>query len=276
MLMPLQIDWLSPLEIPIIRHAFFGLVLAGGMISLLGVIIITFNLSGIRFTLMHVGLLGAAVTMGLGLNPTTGAFILIMAVSVLMGSLGERINLSINAISGFFMTGSMGLAFIVLSRYQVRAMDIFGIFAGNILFLSKFDLILVALLGVLIVGIFFFFYREIQLVLLDKELATTLGVPVGRIRMLLFLLLGASMAISLRLMGALLVDSLILLPAMAALPLAKGLNSALVLTSIFGILSTSTGFLVALRYDLPVGASVAVVGCFFLMVSLVFQRRKVK
>ena len=57
MLMLLQIDWLSPLEIPIIRHAFFGLVLAGGMISLLGVIIITFNLSGIRFTLMHVGLL---------------------------------------------------------------------------------------------------------------------------------------------------------------------------------------------------------------------------
>ena len=54
------------------------------------------------------------------------------------------------------MTGSMGLAFIVLSRYQVRAMDIFGIFAGNILFLSKFDLILVALLGVLIVGIFSF------------------------------------------------------------------------------------------------------------------------
>ena len=83
------------------------------------------------------------------------------------------------------------------------------------------------------------------------------------------------MAISTRLVGALLVDSLILLPAMAALPLAR-LNSALVLTSIFGILSTSTGFLVALRYDLPVGASVAVVGCFFLMVSLVFQRRKVK
>ncbi len=270
------IEWLEPLQIPIIRNSLIGLMLAGGMFSLLGVVVISLNLTGLRFTLMHVGLLGAAVGISLGISPTTGAFILIIIISGLLGTIGDRLQLSVNSLSGLFMTGSLAVAFLILARSGVPAMEVFGIFAGSILFLTTVDLVVIASLGLLILSVFFFGFREIQLTLVDKDLAKSLGVPVGLIHLIIFLLLGSAVAFALKLVGALLVDSVLLLPAMAALPLTSGLKSALFLTSLFGMLSSTSGFLLALRFDLPVGASVAVSGTGILLLSLLVQRRNRK
>ncbi len=267
-------NWLSPLEIPLIRNALLGIVFAGGTMSLLGVMVLTLSLTGLRFTLMHVGLLGAALSMSVGANPTLGAFVLIMLVSVFMGTLGDKVKLSASSLSGFFMTGSLALAFIILSKAEVPAMEVFGIFAGSILILSTVDFAMIILLGLVIVAVYIVGYREIQLILLDKELALTLGVPVGKVNILMFLLLGAGVALALRLVGALLVDAVILLPAMAALPLASGLKQALVLTSLFGITAAAGGFLLALYFDLPIGSSVALLGAVLLGFSYIIQRRK--
>ncbi len=266
-------SWLQALQIPMIRQAFVGLILAGSLLSLWGVMVISLNLTGLRFTLMHVGLLGAAVGMALDMSPTVGAFALILLVSGVMGVLGDRVRLSTNALSGFFMTGSLAVAFILLAKSGIPAMEVFGIFAGSVLLLSTMDLVFVIVLGIVTVLFYTILYREIQLVLLDKELAAILGVPVGKIRLVMFILLGAAVALALRLVGALLVDAVILLPAMAALPLANGLKMALVLTAFFGLLSASGGFFLALSLDLPVGASVAVTGAFILALSYVKQRR---
>ena len=261
------------LQIPMIRQAFVGLLLAGGLLSLWGVMVISLNLSGLRFTLMHVGLLGAAVGMALGWNSTWGAFALILVVSGMMGVMGDRVRMSTNSLSGLFMTGSLALAFILLAKSGIPAMEVFGIFAGSILLLSRLDLYLVLILGIVTVVFYIILYREIQLVLLDKDLAAILGVPVAKIRFAMFVLLGAAVALALRLVGALLVDAVILLPAMAALPLARGLKSALALTSLFGIASAAGGFFLALALDLPVGASVAVMGTILLLLSHIVQRR---
>lgn len=262
------------MQIYVIRQAFVGLLLAGALLSLWGVMVISLNLAGLRFTLMHVGLLGAAAAMAAGIHPTFGAFALILIVSAVIGLLGDRVSLSANALSGFFMTGSLAAAFIILAKSGVPAMEVFGIFAGSILLLSRIDLLLVAGLGVGTVIFYFLYFREVQLVLFDKELAAVLGVPVDRIRIIMFVLLGAAVALSLRIVGALLVDAILLLPALAALPLANGLKMALVLTALFGLLGAGGGFFLALLLDLPLGASTAVMGCCLLVISYGLQRRR--
>jgi len=107
-------------------------------------------------------------------------------------------------------------------------MQVFDIFAGNILMLTTIDVIVTSVLGLVTALFFIFTYRETQLVLMDKELAYNLGLPVKALTTMMFVLLGIGVASALRLVGALLVDAIILLPAIAALRLASRFSLALV------------------------------------------------
>lgn len=262
----------SSLAIPVIRHAFFGMLIAGSTLSLLGVIVVSLHLTAIRFTLMHVGLLGAAAGIALGFSSTTGAFVLVILVSLFMGIMVNRRSVAASSVSGLFMTGSLAGAFILLATTGVPAMQVFDIFAGNILMMSFGDVWFTCGVGLCIVLTFIAAYREIQLVLLDRELALILGVPVEAIMSGIFLLLGLGIATALRLVGALLVDAIILLPGMAALRLARNFGSALVLSSLFGIVVAMGGFFGALWLDLPVGASAAMVSTLMLAIVLLATR----
>ncbi len=259
---------LGAFSIPVIRYAFWGMLIAGGSFSLLGVIIVSLNLSAIRFTLMHVGLLGAAIGLALGFSSGAGAFALVMAASLAMGLSGKALSISSNSAMGLFMTGSLAGAFLLLSASGVPAMDVFGVFAGNILLLTKADLALVAALGAVILLAFALARREIQLTLLDAELARAMGVPVDAVQTGLFLLVGAGVGAALKLVGALLVDAVILLPGIAALRFAKSFGQALVLSSLFGMASCAAGFAGALFLDLPIGASAAAAASILLAASI--------
>jgi zinc transport system permease protein len=263
---------IEALRIPVIRHAFLGMLVAGATLSLLGVVIVSLHLTAIRFTLMHVGLFGAAAGMALGFSPTVGAFTVVILASLVMGMLAKDKALSASSISGLFMTGSLAGAFLLLASTGVPAMQVFDIFAGNILMLGTQDLWLTVCVALVIVATFIIAFREIQLVLLNRELARTLGVPVDKVMVMLFLLLGLGIATALRLVGALLVDAIILLPGIAALRFARSFTSALILSVLFGIVTTMGGFLVALSFNLPVGASAAMVATLLLGCSLLATR----
>ena len=261
-------------SIPVIRHAFFGMFIAGGTLSLLGVVIVALHLTAIRFTLMHVGLLGAAIGMAIGWSATIGAFAAVLTASMIMGFLARDSAVSTSSITGLFMTGSLAGAFLVLAATGVPAMQVFDIFAGNVLMLTRTDLYLTAIAGLLVVLVFVVAYREIQLVLLNRELAEILGVPVELITTGLFVLLGIGIATALRLVGALLVDAVILLPGIAALRFARSFGGALLLSSVFGMITTTGGFFVALAFNLPVGASAAMTATVLLGTSLLIARLK--
>ncbi len=265
-------DILAALAIPVIRHAFIGMVIAGATLSMLGVVIVSLHLTAIRFTLMHIGLLGAAAGMSLGMSPAPGAFGLVLAASLVMGITGKRFSISASSVMGLFMTGSLAGAFLLLAVSGVPAMAVFSVFAGNILLMTRIDLLFVAVLGAAVVTVFVVAYREIELVLLDDELARALGVPVDLITAGLFVLVGAGVAAALRLVGALLVDGIILLPGIAALRFARGLGSALILSVVFGLLTSVGGFFGALVFDLPVGASAAAASTLILAVSMLLSK----
>ncbi|MFA5514016.1 MAG: metal ABC transporter permease [Sphaerochaetaceae bacterium] len=265
---------LSAFSVGVIRNAFFAMVIGGLTLSLLGIIIVSLSLTAIRFTLMHVGLLGAAAGLALGFSSTLGAYAAVLCASFAMGFMVNRQSITASSISGLFMTGSLAGAFILLAVTGVPAMQVFDIFAGNILMMSKGDLIFTFLVGLAVVLTFFVAYREIQLVLLNRELAHLLGVPVEKIIGLMFVLLGLGIATALRLVGALLVDAIILLPAMAALRVAKNFGTALLLSCLFGLVVAVGGFFGALLLNLPLGSTAALVSALILAVVMIINRLK--
>ncbi len=261
-----MLSFVDYMRIPLFQRAAIAAVVTGATLPLLGVVIATLNLTVIRFALMHAGLLGAAVGIGLRMPPLTGALAAIALSSLLLGPWSDRMKVDTGLTGAFFMTGTMSLAFLLFYRFGVSAMEAFALFTGSLLTVTAREVWLVTALGLIIAGYFAIFYREIQLVLYNQELAESLGVPAGIIRNSLLLLTGLAVGLAIRVVGALLIDGLILLPGLSALSLARDLRSALFLSSLFGIGAALGGFTFSLFFDVPTGPAITMVGVVVLMV----------
>lgn len=258
---------LEYLAIPLFRRAFLGCLLSGMGLSLLGLVIYNLNLTTIRFALMHVALLGAATAMVFGFPPLLGAMAGIVAASFLLGPASDYIKVDTGNAGVIFMTGSLGLAFVLFYRAGIPAMDAFALFTGNVLALTRADLWAIGGLAAAIILVFALFYREIQMLLFDPELAESLGVRVKALRNGLLLLTGLAVGMGIRIVGALLIDAAVLLPAIAAMAVSRSLKGALVLSGLFGILSQVGGLAAAMAFDLPGGASITLAAVLILCLA---------
>jgi len=260
------------LQIPIFQRALLAAILAGSTMSLLGIVIIVFHLTTIRFALMHIGLLGGAIGLVFGANPLTVAIVAICIASLFFGPLSDKLKLDTGLIGALFMTGAMALAFLLFHKAGVPALDVFGLFTGSILTLTRNDIWFILFLGLCIVFTYIVLYREIQLVFYDIEQAEWLGIPAKRIRNGLLFLTGLAIGVAMKIVGALLIDALILLPAMAAMRLAKNFKQLLILTCCFGVLTTTGGLLLSMLFDFPTGATITLTGVVILVLSIIFRR----
>ncbi|MFZ5595823.1 MAG: metal ABC transporter permease [Bacillota bacterium] len=260
------------LQIPVFQRAFLAALVAGGTVSLLGVVIVMQNLTTIRFALMHMALLGGAVGLAIGATPLAGATVAIVLGSVLFGPFSERLRLDTGLSGAFFMTGSIALAFVLFYKAGVPALDVFGLFTGSILNLEAWDLRAVFILGAVILLVYICIFREVQLVFHDPEQAEWLGVPVQRIKNGLLFLTGLSIGVAMKIVGALLIDALILLPAMTAISLSRSLLQILFLSSLLGMVTAVGGLLLSMVLDMPTGATITLVGVSLLGISLLFRR----
>jgi zinc transport system permease protein len=260
------------LKVPLFQKAFLGAFLSGAGLSLLGVVILNLNLTTIRFALMHIALLGAAVGMVFGFPPLAGAIVGIILASFLLGPAGDYLKMDTGVSGAIFMTGSLGLAFILFYKAGVPAMDAFALFTGNVLALQNNDLWAIGGLVGIIILVFIIFYREIQMTLYNTELAEALGVPVRKIRNGLLLLTGLAIGINIRMVGALLIDASVLLPAVAALTISRSLKAALIWSAVFGVLSQVGGLAASMMLDLPSGASITLAAVLGVCLAGIFNR----
>lgn len=255
------------LQYPIFQRALIASVVAGGTFSLLGTVVVTLNLTTIRFALMHMALLGAACSLALDQSPLPGAILAIVVGSFLLGPWSDRTKMDAGLSSALFMTGSIAGAFMLFYRAGVPAMEAFGLFTGTVLAMTPAEMWAIVIVGAAILTVFAVFYREIQLVLYDRELAKMLGVPAEAIRNGLLVLTGLAIGLAMRIVGALLVDAVILLPALGAMMIGKNLVQVLLACSLLGMFSASGGLLLSMAVDLPSGASMTTMAVIALVVT---------
>lgn len=262
---------LELLLMPFMQRAVVGLVFASMTLSLLGIVILVLNLTTIRFSLMHLGLLGATVGIVTGTDALVSGLIAIGAGSALFGPISDRTHLDVGPVSALFMTGSLALTFLLLYKANIPAMEAFSIFTGNVLALTAQDLWITIVLGAGIVCAMIIWYWEINLILSDRELAEVSGIRATSLFYMLVALTGLAIGVSIRLVGALMVDAIMLLPAMVAMPLARSLKGMMILTALFGVLISVSGFTAAVWLDLPIGVSVAIAGVVMLGITQVIR-----
>jgi len=239
-------------ELPVVRRSALALLIASIGLPVVGVLMVGLDVIPVRFAVMHTALLGVALGLVFGFDPVVGAVavsaIAVMALAPLAGRPG-----GLSGPMGLLMTLAIAAALLVLSISGVNATGAFELLWGSILATRPSDVILLLIITLAVLGLFFARRRAIGLLLFDRETAICAGIGVGALTVACLGLTAVAIAGSIRLTGALLVDAVTLLPAVAARNLARSFTSMVAWAIAVGVVGNGIGFVIALWIDLPPG-----------------------
>ncbi|MFG3322667.1 metal ABC transporter permease [Streptomyces sp. NPDC048171] len=261
------------LQLVPVQRAGAALLVAAIGLPVIGVVIVGLDIMPVRFAMMHVALLGIAVGLLTGLDPMLCALVACALAGAGVAPLARTPD-GLSGAMGLLMSLAIAAALLLLAVSGVNAAGAFALLWGSILSVGTADLWLLVALAVVVPALFWWRRRDIALLLYDRELALSSGVRADRLTLVLLVLVAVSVAGAIKLTGALLVDALTLLPALAARRLGRSLLSITVWAVVIGVVVNLTGFLVALRFDWPPGpVLVLTAGVVVLAVHLVPERR---
>jgi zinc transport system permease protein len=259
---------------PFFSRALIALLCSGAAFPVLGIFILNLELIPARFAVMHAALLGASAALLTGTDPLWTA----MLVSVLAGAaiavISWRGKISAGGSLGLIMTVSLGLSFIIFYKANVHAIEAFNLFWGNILALSVSDTILAVVMSALIFLFLALCYKEIHAVLYDRELARAAGIPSRFIYSLIMLAVCLGIGCAMRITGALLVDAVTILPALAARQIGRGFKALIVWGALTGIFINMTGFAFSFLLDLPVSPAIIIMGALVVLVLRIISLKQ--
>ena len=254
---------------PPILKGFIVLLLAGCFFPLTGVFVLKLQLIPLRFTLMHGTLLGGAIALAAGLDPLLLGVLINLLIVLCIAPLARLSGLNTGYITAFFMVLTIGLAYAVIYRAGVPAKDTLAILWGSVFALTVVDVILVAAFCALMAAFVAVFFQSLKAMLYDREIAFSTGINDSALYRAVLILTGLTVAFSLKLIGALVLDALLLLPAIVASFLARSVRSLFLIAGAVGLVSSIGGFFLAINLDIPASSSVTIVAAVLFLIGLI-------
>ncbi len=254
---------------PILAGFFSGIAC-----SIVGVFIVTMHLSFLGICIAHSAFTGALFSLWIGWNPLAGAILFSLIASAIVGPLADRGELSPDTSTGIVFSTMLGLAFLFLGLIPGSKASALSLFWGNILTVSRTDIIILAGIATLLIILFTVFYKEIHIVLCHRQVAIYVGIPSALIFYLLIIATGLTIAVSLQTVGGLLIYSLLLNPSASAYQLTYRFKYMLILSILFGIISCWGGIAISYKFNLPTGATIILISSFIFILSAILSPKK--
>ena len=245
-------DLLDLLSLAPVQRGLAAILVSGVGMPIVGVFIVGLDILTARFALMHTALLGAAIALLAGINPLAGALTACAATGAALVPLSRRPSGTSGAM-GFVMTVSIAVAFLLLAAAGLPATAAMELHWGSVLATRPADLVLLAALNAAVALAYLALRRPLALVFFDREVALASGVAVDRVLVVTLVLVALAIGAVMPVTGALLVDAVTLLPALAARNLGGSLGATVGLAVAFGLAGNLLGFGIALALDQPVG-----------------------
>jgi zinc transport system permease protein len=257
------------------RNAF----LAGMMLSLV-LAVVSFFVVLRRFSFIGVGVAHSAfggVALGalLGISPTATAIGFAVVVANAIGYIGKQDKLSTDTAIGIFFPFAMALGVIFIGMSDQYNVDLFGYLFGNILAISKKDLIVIAVLGGVVLLSIFLFFKELLFIAYDSEVALVSGMPVTFLDHFFLTILALSVVISIKIVGIILVSALLVIPGAAASQITDRYIPMIAASIAVALISTMGGLFISYYADLSSGATIVTLASIIFFVTFVIgQFRK--
>ena len=258
------------LRLPFIVHALLTGSCAAVVAAVSGYFLVSRGLTFAGHALPNIGFAGAAGAVLLGIEPVYGLFAFTFAAATAVGFIGKDIRERDVSI-GVVMTFALGLGLLFLALYSGFAGRVYGILFGNILGISARAVVVTAIASGLILAAIAFLYRPLIFSTFDPPAAEARGVPVRLLSVVFMAIIAATMSLSIQVMGALLVFTLLVGPAATATRLVTGPLAAILVSVGLGLAYVWLGILLAAASGrLPVSFFIATISFLvYLLVRLI-------
>ena len=230
--------------------------------SLLGVSLVLKRYSMIGDGLSHVGFAALVIASALNLAPLTVSIPVVIASAFLLLRISEHSKIHGDAAIALFSTGALATGVMVISVTTGMNTDVSNYLFGSILAMSRADLSLSIALSVSVLVLFAVFYNKIFAVTFDETFARATGVRAGLYNMIIALLTAVTIVLGMRMMGALLISSLIIFPALSSMRLFKSFRTVTISSALISVFCFLAGVIISFLFAAPTGASVVFINIF--------------
>jgi zinc/manganese transport system permease protein len=244
--------------LPLVSNSLIAAALLGLMGGLVGIFVMNRDSSFAVHGISELSFAGAAIALLIGMDVVLGSVIGSVVAAALIGVLGARAK-DRNSIIAVLMPFGLGIGILALSLYEGRASNKFGLLTGQIIAVDQPALVWLAGISLFVILTLVFIWRPLQFASLDPDVARARGVATGKLGFAFLILLGLAVAASVQVVGALLVLSLLVTPAAAALRVTSSPKLAPVLSVVFALTSAVGGILLAIGGGLPVSPYITTV-----------------
>ena len=256
-------------------RALIAALLLAPACGLLGVFVTARKMSFFSDTIAHGALAGVALGVWLGLTDLTVPMIRFsLLVAAAMIWIKENTELMTDTIMALLLSGSVAFGIIVLSMLRGSRAQIHTYLFGDILAVGSQDVVFAAVLAVLVFGGVFWRLSDVTLLSAHEEMAFVCGIRVNVINYVFILLLTVAVALSIRLLGIVLVTALIVIPPAAARGVSRNLRQQIIFSLLFGLVGSVGGTLLSYQLDVPCGPAIVLTCVVLFLASLLASRAR--
>ncbi|WRS27760.1 metal ABC transporter permease [Oscillospiraceae bacterium MB08-C2-2] len=249
----------------LVRAVVVG-VLVSLCASLLGVSLVLKRYSMIGDGLSHVGFGALAIAMAFNAAPLMVSIPVVVLAAFFLLRISENSSIKGDAAIALISTGSLAVGVIVVSMTTGMTTDVCNFMFGSILAMSKSDVYLSIALSIVVLILFILFYNKIFAVTFDESFSQATGIRVNLYNMMIAFLTAVTIVLGMRMMGALLISSLIIFPALTSMRVCKTFRSVIICSGIISVFCFLVGIAGSYVYSTPTGASIVVVNIVLLLI----------
>ncbi|AXN37542.1 metal ABC transporter permease [Peribacillus butanolivorans] len=270
------------LQFEFLQNAFLTGIIIGALAPLVGVFVVVRRMSMISDALSHVALAGIAFSLLLqksflslaGLNPLYIGMAFSVGGSLFIEKLRGVYKHYQELAIPIIMSGGMGLSVIFISIADGFNTDLYGYLFGSVSAVSRSDLYVILAVGIVVSLMLTLLYKELFLLSFDEEHAKASGIPYKAIHFIFIVMVALVIAASMKIVGILLVSSLMTLPVAASLRFAKGFKQMIVYSVLFGEISVVGGLFLSYNLNLAPGGTIVIIAVLILILSILFDKWK--
>lgn len=264
------------LSYPFARRALIVGLLLSASAALLGVNLVLKRFSMLGDGLSHVSFGAAAVGLACGVAPLQFSIPIVIVAAFLLLRLKQNSKINGDAATAIVSSSALAVGITVASLTTGMNTDISNYMFGSILALGKSEVTIAAVCGALIIAAYILFYQKIFTTAFDEDFAAVTGVKVKWYNSITAILTAVTVVIGMRVMGALLISSIITFPALSSMRICKHYKCTVIAAAVVSVISFLLGLLLSFAFDIPAGAAVVLTNlAAFLTLSLVGKVKQI-
>ncbi|MDP2663220.1 MAG: metal ABC transporter permease [Dehalococcoidia bacterium] len=262
------------LQYTFMQRAIISSVLIGTVCSVVGVYVVLKGLSFIGAGIAHASFGGVALGFFLGWNLVATAMVFCLATAWGIGLVSRRGRIKEDVAIGILFSATMALGILLVSLLKGYNVDLIGFLFGSVLAVTTDDLWLTAILAIALLLVVGLLFKELLFITFDAEMAQVVGLPATALYFLLLGLMAVTVVVSIKVVGIILVEALIVTPAAAAYQITNDFRRMMALSIAIGVGSSLAGLFLSYWINTPSGGTMVLTATFVFFAAAVFSPKR--